>query len=143
MLEGLVSVTDALRTVTMNARSAHRRDMTDMIDHIDQVRSEFGHLIEVIAQRDAELQAEEDQEEIDLAKVEEADLDITPFAEAWEGLLSVGPVMAPRARHGQYNSDQLEPLFEHGMLNAIMNLGGGVRTPSGLAGGPETTPKNW
>jgi hypothetical protein len=126
MLGGLVSVTEALRTVMVNAGTAQRRDMTDLIDHIDQVCTEFGHLIEVICTRAAELPAEEDPEDIDLAKVEEADLDITPFAEAWEGLLNVGPVMVPQARYRQYNSDQLERLFAHGMLNAIMNLGGGM-----------------
>jgi hypothetical protein len=127
MLEGLVSVTETLRTVTVNPGTAQRRDMTGLIDHIDHVRTEFGHVIEVISQRNAELQAEEDQEEIDLAKVEEADLGRAPFAEAWEGLPNVGPVMAPQAHHRQYNSDELESLLAHGMLNAIMSLGGAVR----------------
>jgi hypothetical protein len=55
MLEGLVPVTEPLRTVTVNARTAQRRGMTYLIDHIDQGLTEFGDLIEVAAQLDAEL----------------------------------------------------------------------------------------
>jgi hypothetical protein len=51
--------------------------------------------------------------------------------------------VAPRTRQRQYNSDQLEPLFAHGMLNAMMNLDGGVRMLSSWRGVPETTRRNW
>jgi hypothetical protein len=76
-----------------------------MIDLINQVRTECGHLIGVTAQRDAELQAEEDQEEIDLAKTEAEDLDITTFAEAWEGLSNIGPLW--HHEHAKDNTIQI------------------------------------
>jgi hypothetical protein len=37
VLEGLVSVTEIPRTVTINARTAQRRDVTDLIDRIDEI----------------------------------------------------------------------------------------------------------
>jgi hypothetical protein len=98
--------------------------VTDLIDQIEEVRAAFGDLIQALAQRDREMQAEEEQEGIDLVTAEEMDMDITPFAEAWESLINAGSVVAPQARHRQYNSDQLEPLFADGMLIAMMNIRG-------------------
>jgi hypothetical protein len=143
MLEGLVSVTETLRTMTINARTAQRRDVSDLIDQIEQVRTSLGDLIKALAQRDGELQAEEDQEEIDLATAEDVDLDITPFAEAWESLINAGPVVAPQTRHRQYNSDQLEPPFADGMLIAMMSIRGGVIMLSRQIGVPNSRLRSW
>jgi hypothetical protein len=58
------------------------------------------------------------------------DPDITPFADAWGNLINADPVVASQARHRQYNSDQLEPLFANGMLIAMMNIRGLVAVAS-------------
>jgi hypothetical protein len=71
--------------------------VTDLIDQIEEVRVAFGDPIQAPAQRDREMQAEEEQEEIDLATAEEVDLGITPFAEAWESLINAGPFVALQA----------------------------------------------
>jgi hypothetical protein len=52
MFEGLVSVTVILRTVTVSARTAQRRDVTDLIDQIEEVRPSLGDPIQAVAQRD-------------------------------------------------------------------------------------------
>jgi hypothetical protein len=73
----------------------------DLIDQIEEVRAAFGDLIQALAQRDREMQAEKEQEEIDLATAEEMEMDMPPFAKAWESLINAGPVVAPLARHRQ------------------------------------------
>jgi hypothetical protein len=68
-----------------------RRVVTDLIDHIDELSKEPGHEIQTLAMRDAELKAGEDLEGIDLGNPEDAELDITPYADAREDLLKAGP----------------------------------------------------
>jgi hypothetical protein len=111
----------------------------DLIDQIEEVRARLGDLIQALAQRCRELQAEEDQEEIDLATAEEVDMDITPFAEARESLRNASPVVAPQARLRQYNSDLLELPLADGLLIAMMNIRGGVIVWSRQIGVAEST----
>lgn len=143
MKEELRSATGIMERVAIEARTAERREVTDLIGVMDEVTTACQELIVALTRRDTQLQEEEDQGEIMIEEERDMDMDLTSLVETWDEILAMGSVSPPRARQRRYNPDQLEMLFAGGMLNAIMNTMGGRAMLSRQTGVPEATLSRW